>query len=121
MLQDGFGGNPLFYCYIAELRNEVVGIALYYYRYSTWNGKTIHLEDLIVNEKYRNLGVGKMLFSKMVEIASHEKVRRLEWVVLNWNINAKDFYKKAGATIYEDWQIVQMNESQIANYSVQNR
>ena len=66
--RDGFGNYPLFYTFVAEVENEIVGIALYYYRYSTWKGKTIHLEDLIVKEKMRGSGLGFALYSKIIEI-----------------------------------------------------
>ena len=65
--RDGFGSNPLFHTFVAEIDENIVGIALYYYRYSTWKGKTIHLEDLIVKENQRGSGVGFALYSKIIE------------------------------------------------------
>jgi predicted N-acetyltransferase YhbS len=65
--KDGFGETPLFHTFIAKINDEIVGIALYYYRYSTWKGKTIHLEDLIVKEKMRGSGIGFALYSKIIE------------------------------------------------------
>jgi hypothetical protein len=56
LIRDGFGSNPLFHTFVAELDGEIIGMALYYYRFSTWKGKTIHLEDLIVTEKSRGTG-----------------------------------------------------------------
>lgn len=114
--RDGFGSNPLFHTFVAEINENIVGIALYYYRYSTWKGKTIHLEDLIVKENQRGLGVGFALYSKIIEQGKMDNVRRIEWAVLDWNIPAIEFYKKSGAKILEDWRTVQMNEQQISNF-----
>lgn len=114
--RDGFGSNPLFHTFVAEIDENIVGIALYYYRYSTWKGKTIHLEDLIVKENQRGSGVGFALYSKIIEQGKMDNVRRIEWAVLDWNIPAIEFYKKTGAKILEDWRTVQMNEQQISNF-----
>ena len=114
--RDGFGSNPLFHTFVAEIDENIVGIALYYYRYSTWKGKTIHLEDLIVKENQRGSGVGFALYSKIIEQGKIDNVRRIEWAVLDWNIPAIEFYKKSGAKILEDWRIAQMNEQQISNF-----
>lgn len=114
--RDGFGSNPLFHTFVAEIDENIVGIALYYYRYSTWKGKTIHLEDLIVKENQRGSGVGFALYSKIIEQGKIDNVRRIEWAVLDWNIRAIEFYKKSGAKILEDWRTVQMNEQQISNF-----
>ena len=108
--------NGLFNCLIATLNETVVGMALYYNRYSTWKGKTIHLEDLIVTKSARGKGIGKALLDSLIAIAKNEGVRRLEWCVLDWNTNAIAFYEKTGATILKDWYLVQMDESTIKNY-----
>jgi len=113
LIRDGFGPNPLFQVWVAELEGELIGMALFYYRYSTWKGKTIHLEDLIVTEKARGTGAGMALYKKVIQIAKQENVRRVEWVVLNWNTPAIDFYKKSGAHVLEDWYTVQMDEQGI--------
>ena len=96
---DGFCENPLFHCFVAELENEIVGMALYYYRYSTWKGKTIHLEDLVVKENWRGSGVGFALYSEVIKQGKKDKVRRIEWNVLDWNTPAINFYKNSGAKI----------------------
>ncbi|NBU80166.1 MAG: GNAT family N-acetyltransferase [Flavobacteriaceae bacterium] len=113
---DGFGKDPLFYTFVAEINSYIVGIALYYYRYSTWKGKTIHLEDLIVKEDMRGRGVGFELYSKIIEQAKVDKVRRIEWAVLDWNIPAIEFYQKSGARILEDWRVAQMDEKGINEF-----
>jgi len=108
--------NKLFNCLVAEAQNTIVGIALYYNRYSTWKGKTIHLEDLMVTKNQRGKGVGKALLNAVVEKAKADKLRRVEWNVLDWNTPAIDFYKSVGATVFNDWLVVQLDEKGINNY-----
>lgn len=114
--RDGFGSNPLFHTFVAEIDENIVGIALYYYRYSTWKGKTIHLEDLIVKENQRGSGIGFALYSKIIEQGKIDNVRRIEWAVLDWNIQAINFYKKSGAKILDNWRVVQMDEQGINEF-----
>ena len=114
--RDGFGDYPLFYTFVAEVDGEIVGIALYYYRYSTWKGKTIHLEDLIVKEKMRGSGLGFALYSKIIEQGKIDEVRRIEWAVLDWNTPAIDFYIKSGAKVLDDWRVAQMDEKGINEF-----
>jgi len=114
--RDGFGDNPLFSTFVAEVDGEIVGMALYYYRYSTWKGRTIHLEDLIVKEKMRGTGLGSALYTKIIEQGKADNVRRIEWNVLDWNTPAVEFYKKSGAKVLEDWDVVQMDEKGINEF-----
>ena len=114
--RDGFSAKPLFTCFVAEIESKIVGIALFYYRYSTWKGKTIHLEDLIVTEKYRGQNIGNLLYKKVLEQAYNEGVKRVEWAVLDWNKTAIDFYEKSGAKVLSDWRVVQMDERGLKNY-----
>ena len=109
--RDGFGTNPLFHTFVAELDNEIIGIALYYYRYSTWKGKTIHLEDLIVKENNRGTGAGFALYSEIIKQGKKDNVRRIEWNVLDWNTPAIEFYEKSGAKVLNDWRVVHMDEN----------
>lgn len=120
LLRDGFSENPLYYTFIAEEDGEVIGMALYYYRYSTWKGKTIHLEDLIVRENKRGTGAGFALYKKIIEQGKLDGVRRIEWNVLDWNVNAIKFYEKSGAKILDDWRVVQMDENGIQTFLNQN-
>jgi GNAT superfamily N-acetyltransferase len=113
---DGFGDDPLFYTFVAEVNGTIVGIALYYYRYSTWKGKTIHLEDLIVKEDMRGCGIGFELYSKIIEQGKIDQVRRIEWAVLDWNLPAIEFYQKSGAKVLEDWRVAQMDENGINEF-----
>jgi GNAT superfamily N-acetyltransferase len=114
--RDGFDSNPLFHTIIAEVNEEIVGMALYYYRYSTWKGKTIHLEDLIVKEKMRGSGLGFALYSEIMGQGKKDNVRRIEWNVLDWNTPAIDFYIKSGARILDDWRVAQMDETGINEF-----
>ena len=129
LLRDGFGTNPLFEVFVGEVETdlngnqqtkEIVGMALYYYRFSTWKGKTIHLEDLVVKEKMRGTGLGYALYSEILKQGKKDNVRRVEWNVLDWNTPAIEFYEKSGAKILKDWQVVQMDEAGI-NYFVENK
>lgn len=113
LLRDGFAENPLFQCFVAETEKGIIGIALYYYRYSTWKGKTIHLEDLIVRESERGTGAGFALYSQIIAQGKQDGVRRIEWNVLDWNEPAIKFYEKTGAKILDDWRVVQMDEAGI--------
>ena len=121
LIRDGFGKNPLFHVFVAEVAQEIVGIALYYYRYSTWKGKTIHLEDLVVKESMRGTGVGFALYSKIIEQGKIDGVRRIEWAVLDWNTPAITFYKNSGATVLEDWRVAQMDEKAIHSFLEKNK
>ena len=114
--RDGFNENPLFHTFVVEVNGEIVGMALYYYRYSTWKGKTIHLEDLIVKEKMRGSGLGFALYSEIIAQGKRDNVRRIEWNVLDWNTPAIDFYIKSGARILDDWCVAQMDETGISNF-----
>ena len=118
LINDGFCENPKFRCLVAEKSKKVVGMALFYGRYSTWKGKTLHLEDLIVKKKFRGQGIGKELYKKFIEIAKKEGVRRAEWVVLDWNVNAIKFYKNSGAKILSDWKTIQIDKKSIKNYLI---
>ena len=116
LIRDGFSENPLFQCFVAEVDGEIIGMALYYYRYSTWKGKTIHLEDLIVKENKRGTGAGFALYKEIIKQGKAENVRRIEWNVLDWNTLAIDFYEKSGAKVLGDWRVVHMDENGIEQF-----
>ncbi|AJR02971.1 GNAT family N-acetyltransferase [Siansivirga zeaxanthinifaciens] len=113
---DGFGDNPAFFCFVAEKNNKIEGIALCYFRYSTWKGKTLHLEDLIVNETMRGTGMGTALLNEVIKYGHNLGVKRINWEVLDWNEPAVNFYKKKGAHILDEWRVVHLNEKGIENY-----
>lgn len=112
----GFNSNPMFTCFVAEVDSEIVGMALVYFRFSTWKGRSLHLEDLIVKDKMRGSGIGKELYTKVIKYAYNKKVKRIEWAVLNWNNRAIKFYERSGATVLKDWYIAQMDEAGIKIY-----
>ena len=111
--RDGFGPQPLFRVFVAERNNEIVGMALFYERYSTWKGRSIHLEDLIVKHQYRGEGIGKVLYTKVLTYAHDQNLKRVSWEVLDWNTVAIDFYNSTGANILESWKVVHMNENSL--------
>lgn len=94
MLLDGFGPTPIFGFFVAETDGRVVGMSLYYYRYSTWKGKRLYLEDIIVTESMRGYGLGKQLFDATIEEAKATQCTGMMWQVLDWNEPAINFYKK---------------------------
>jgi len=116
LIQDGFGNQPLFHVFVAEINLEIVGIAFYYYRYSTWKGKIIHLEDLVVKNDMRGKGVGYALYSEIIRQAQKDQVKRIDWNVLDWNTPAIDFYEKTGAKVLKEWHVAQMDESGIDDF-----
>ena len=116
LVSDGFSRNPKFKCFVAESNNEIIGMALGYPRYSTWKGVTMHLEDLIVTKSRRGNGVGSLLFSKFINYAHSLRVKRIEWAVLDWNVNAIEFYEKNGAKILSEWRVAQMDEDSIKKF-----
>lgn len=116
LIEDGFSAQPSFRVFVAELESEIVGIALFYERFSTWKGKAIHLEDLIVRDKHRAIGIGKLLYAKVMEYAFNNNYKRVAWEVLDWNKPAIDFYEKSGAKVLYDWNVVQMDEKSLNKF-----
>ena len=114
--QAGFGDDKQFDCFVAEAEGEIVGMALIYFRFSTWKGRTVHLEDLVVKEKMRGKGVGKALYRKVMEYAVKQGVKRVNWVVLDWNKPAIDFYEQTGATVLSNWWQVEMEEEALKKF-----
>ncbi|MBP6181321.1 GNAT family N-acetyltransferase [Flavobacterium sp.] len=121
LVRDGFGETPLFHVFVAEVESEIVGIALYYYRYSTWKGKIIHLEDLVVKDKMRGTGLGYALYSEIIKQGKRDNVRRIDWHVLDWNTPAIEFYEKSGAKVLKDWHVVQMDNVGIDTFLEKNK
>ena len=103
MYLDGFGKNPIFGSIVSEVDGQIVGMALYYYRYSTWKGKRLYLEDLIVSEMMRGRGLGEKLLNATIEKARECDCTGLMWQVLDWNEPAINFYKKFGARFEAEW------------------
>ncbi len=103
MEKDGFGPNPIFGFFVAENGNGIVGISVYYWRYSTWKGKRLYLEDIVVTESERGNGMGKLLFDRTMQHALDENCSGMLWQVLDWNEPAINFYKKYNAKFDDGW------------------
>ncbi len=103
MKEEGFGKNPIFGFFVAEVDQEIVGVSLYYYRYSTWKGKRLYLEDIIVTERMRGQGIGKLLFEATLHYSLNQKCTGMMWQVLDWNEPAINFYKKYSAKMDGEW------------------
>lgn len=116
MERDGFGEHPVFGFFVAEDAGKILGISLYYIKYSTWKGKCIFLEDIIVTEQYRKHGIGKQLFDEVVKVAKEMNAKRMEWQVLEWNEPAIKFYEKLNANFDKEWINCKLTEEQIKSY-----
>ncbi|MBT0607201.1 GNAT family N-acetyltransferase [Aequorivita echinoideorum] len=114
--REGFGENPLFTCFVAEMDGETVGAALVYFRFSTWKGRTLHLEDLIVKEAHRGKGIGQALYKKVMQFAFDRGLKRVAWDVLDWNTGAIRFYERSGANVLKTWRVVHMDEKGLRDY-----
>ncbi|MDA9087298.1 GNAT family N-acetyltransferase [Polaribacter sp.] len=119
LVRDGFSETPKFKVFVAEQEQNIIGIALFYERFSTWKGRTIHLEDLIVTKSKQKIGAGKALYKAVLKHANDNNFNRVAWEVIDWNTNAIDFYKSTGATYLNDWSVVQMNKENLAKF-IQN-
>lgn len=117
LAQDGFDTtNPYFKFLVAEVAEKVVAIALYFHTYSTWKGRVLYLEDLVVAQDYRRQGIGKLLFDTLVEKAKSINAQRLCWQVLDWNEPAIEFYKKIDTNFDGEWLNCKLTADQIKNY-----
>ncbi|HSA83339.1 MAG TPA: GNAT family N-acetyltransferase [Patescibacteria group bacterium] len=111
--------QDLFSCLVAETeKKEIIAIALYFFAYYTWIGKSLYLDDLVVKEKFRRQGIGTKLLRKLFEIAKKENCKRVRWQTLKWNKNAISLYTKAGAVIDNEWINCDFNEEAIKNFSL---
>ncbi len=103
MSEEGFGDRRYFEFYVAETDQKIVGLALYFFSYSTWKGKSLYLDDIIVTEAYRGKGIGKKLFNQVAKAAKTENCGKMHWQVLDWNTPAINYYKKLGASFDGEW------------------
>ena len=103
-LRDGFGADPKFKVVFAEWLGKPAGFALFFYNYSTWQGRPgLYLEDLFVKPEFRGKGIGKALLLHLAKIAIENNCGRYQWQVLDWNEPAIEFYKSLGAEIMKEW------------------
>jgi GNAT superfamily N-acetyltransferase len=117
MRHDGFGPAPIFGFFVLENGPDLVGLALFYTAYSTWKGRMLYLEDLVVTEAARRGGYGRLLFDAVVAEARRTGAQRLKWQVLDWNEPAIAFYKKLGAELDAEWINGNLSAKQLAAYS----
>lgn len=103
LLLDGFGEDPVYELLVAETEGKVVGMALWYTKYSTWKGKCGYLEDLVVQADLRGRGIGKALFLEVAKACARRGYGRMEWQVLDWNEPAIGFYRSLGAGLDPEW------------------
>ncbi|HLW49387.1 MAG TPA: GNAT family N-acetyltransferase [Sphingobacteriaceae bacterium] len=103
----GFGPQPVWEAFVAEVELEnqpiIVGISLFYIRYSTWKGRRLYLEDIVVTEKMRGRGIGKQLFDRTLELCKQRGYNGMVWQALDWNEPALAFYRKYGANFDNEW------------------
>lgn len=102
-VESGFGKNPVWWSFVAEVDGKVEGFALYYIRYSTWKGQAMYLEDILVTNKMRGKGLGKLLMDRLIIEAKEKEWNRILWQVLEWNEPAINFYKKYNASFDGEW------------------
>ena len=101
--KDGFGEHPLFWIILAEVEAKIVGMSFYYIRYSTWKGKCLYLEDIVVKEAFRGQKIGELLFKETIKTAQEMNAKLINWQVLDWNEPAINFYKKFNAELDPTW------------------
>ncbi|MEO1050333.1 MAG: GNAT family N-acetyltransferase [Bacteroidota bacterium] len=116
MEEDGFGENPIYGLFVAESEGLIVGISIYYYRYSTWKGKRLYLEDIVVTESQRGKGIGKLLFDRTIERAKEDNCAGMVWQVLDWNEPAINFYIKYGSDLDGEWINCSLSTEQIQQF-----
>ncbi len=121
--QDGFGENPLYYLNVAEVTlpgnsKEIAGMALFFFSYSTWKGKIVYLDDVMVAERHRSKGIGKLLIDSVFRFAKHHQAKQVRWHVLDWNTPAINFYKQLGMSLEPEWITCKYSESQIRSYEL---
>ncbi len=114
MLKDGFGASPVFRLQVAEVDGFIAGMAIYFIKYSTWKGKGIYLDDIVVNEQYRGKGIGKKLLDAVIADSFNSGARQLHWQVLDWNEPAIAFYKKYEASMDSEWINCKLDQQQLA-------
>ncbi|PLW95366.1 MAG: GNAT family N-acetyltransferase [Marinilabiliales bacterium] len=111
--------KDLFQCIMAEDNDgNILGMALYFFAYFTWVGKSLYLDDLYVKEQYRGNGVGKILLRELMNVALNENCKRVRWQVLDWNTNAIELYRKSGATLDDEWLNCDFEHEQIQNFQL---
>lgn len=112
-VEEGTAKQPRFQVLVAEEEGNILGIALYYYGYSTWKGSMLYLDDLVVKEAHRKKGIGKRLMDELISIAKEERINQVRWHVLDWNENAINFYKQYPVTFDKTWITVKIEKEHL--------
>ena len=109
-----FGPSPVASCHVAEVDGAVVGFALWYVSFSTWQGRPgLWLEDLFVRPAARGHGLGKALLQALAQVCIERGYGRFEWWVLDWNVDAQGFYRSLGARAEDDWTVWRVDGAQL--------
>mgnify|MGYP001300905287 FL=1 len=116
--KDGFGLNQHYHFLVAEKENNIIGMSFYWFRYSTWKGRFLFLEDFIVKKNYRRQGVGTALFNATIKVCQEQNINGMCWQVLDWNQPAIKFYKKYNASISKEWLNGKLDKTQLVNFHV---
>lgn len=116
MTADGFSENPIYFLHVAEAEGNIVGIAIYFIMYSTWKGRCLYLDDIVITEKYRRKGIGKLLFDEVIRETKRLNCKQLHWQVLDWNEPAINFYNKYNANLDGEWVNGKLNVDQIKKF-----
>jgi len=110
LIKDIYSKNSPIKVLVAESGKELIGYTFYFFTYSTFLAKkTLYLEDIYISNKYRSKGFGKIFFNELVKAAKKNKCGRMEWHVLDWNVNAIKFYEKLGAKELKEWKYFRIN------------
>ena len=115
---DGFGNSQHYKFLVAEIDEKIIGLSFYWFRYSTWKGRFLFLEDFIIKKKYRSSGVGSKLFEATIKICQELKMNGMCWQVLDWNKNAIEFYNKYNAEISNSWLNGKLTNQQIKQFRI---
>lgn len=110
---DGFGPQPLYGLLVADAGTGLVGLSLFYWRYSTWKGKRLYLEDIVVTQSQRGKGIGKKLFEQTLQCAITENCTGMVWQALHWNEPALQFYRKYQCRFDSEWVNVSLERAEI--------
>ncbi|MDQ3051989.1 MAG: GNAT family N-acetyltransferase [Bacteroidota bacterium] len=113
MMKDGFGHSPVYKLQVAEVDGFIAGMAIYFIKYSTWKGKGIYLDDIVVNERYRGKGIGKKLLDAVITDSFNAGAKQLHWQVLDWNEPAIGFYRKYESAMDTEWINCKLDHQQI--------
>jgi GNAT superfamily N-acetyltransferase len=115
-----FGENPAAQTLLAFVDSEPAGYVVYFFSFSTMVGKRgLWLDDLFVNPEFRGLGIATAILAYLADLAIQNNCGRFEWIVLDWNSRAVDFYRAMGAAVLDEWKICRLNSSQF--YSLAER